>query len=383
MNRHVGGANQRPAGRGGRAHYGIGVDPVLQEGAVILEGEHVVADDEGHDRGLRLPDVESQPLELADHARADRLQALHVLRFLLHDAQGRGHRGNGARRHAGAEDERTGVVLDVIDHLRGAGDEAADGSERLGKGAHQQVGGVMAVEVLLRTAPGRADHPQRVRFVHVQAGAVTARERADLRQRGDVSFHGKHPVGHDQLAAALHRAQQALQLVEIVVVVAVDAGAAGGARGQQHAVHQRAVIEAVGEHVIAAPGKRLQRAQVGLVAGGEAQRGRLAHEVRQLLFQLLVEAQGAVEEARPGATGAVAAGSLDRRLDDAPVPGEAKVVVRPDHDQLAAVDDDARTAIFLNRGVVGVEADGRYLGSLVLLEGPHLAEQVDCAAARS
>ena len=60
-----------------------------------------------------------------------------------------------------------------------------------------------------------------------------------------------------------------------------------GAR-QAHRVIQRGVVELVGKHRVASPCQRLYHAQIRHIAGGKQQRGGLADEGRQLVFELLV-----------------------------------------------------------------------------------------------
>jgi hypothetical protein len=71
------------------------------------------------------------------------------------------------------------VAAQVLDELRGAGDVAAAGAERLGEGAHHDVhvGGVHA-QLLAHAAPAGAQRADRVRLVQVQVGLRRVQRRA-------------------------------------------------------------------------------------------------------------------------------------------------------------------------------------------------------------
>jgi hypothetical protein len=76
---------------------------------------------------------------------------------------------------------------------------------------------------------------------------------------------------------------------------------------EQAAVEDRGVVARVGHHGVARAEERAQRAQVGLVAGGEDQR-RLGCSYQPAIsrLELEVEIERAVQEARAGQPGAVA-----------------------------------------------------------------------------
>ena len=66
------------------------------------------------------------------------------------------------------------------------------------------------------------------------------------------------------------------------------------------------MVEAVEEHVIAAAEQRRERAEAGLIAGGEDERRLLAEERGEPRLELVVEIERAVEETAAGRAGAVA-----------------------------------------------------------------------------
>ena len=58
------------------------------------------------------------------------------------------------------------------------------------------------------------------------------------------------------------------------------------------------------------------RPEVGLIAGGEDEAGFLAEELGEVVLELLVQVERAVEEAAAGAAGAVAGAGPLGRLED-------------------------------------------------------------------
>ncbi len=122
---------------------------------------------------------------------------------------------------------------------------------------------------------------------------------------------------------------------------------------------------------------RAQRAQVGLVAGGEDQRRLGAQPVGQLLLELQVQIDRAVEKARAGQAGAVFGDRVERALADPLIAGQPEVVVGAQHDPRAPLHLDDRQRGALQDPEVGHEvklASGpQLLHALVL---PRLGENV-------
>ena len=85
------------------------------------------------------------------------------------------------------------------------------------------------------------------------------------------------------------------------------------------------------------PEDRAERAEVGLMAGGEHERGLAAEPVGQLPLELEVQVGGAVQEARSGQPGAVAMKRVERALLDPLVAGQPQVVVGAEHDPALAL----------------------------------------------
>ena len=146
-------------------------------------------------------------------------------------------------------------------------------------------------------APGaaRAEHAGAVGLVDHQARAEALAQVADLGQRRDVALHREDAVDHDEDAAAVvgGALEHALELVHAVVAEGAQLGAA-----EQAAVEDRRVVAGVGDDGVGGAEDRPQRADVGLVAGGEDDRVLGPLPVGDLLLELEVQRRGAVEQAR-------------------------------------------------------------------------------------
>ena len=132
--------------------------------------------------------------------------------------------------------------------------------------------------------------------------------------------------------------EEAAQVVRIVVLELLDLGADGEAR----AVVDAGVVLPVEVDRVALAREGRQDAEVDLEARRKRHAGRLFHEDGEALFQLDVDVERAVQEAAAGAAGAVLPDGLDRALLDLRMRGQAEVVVRPQHDHLAAAHRDDR-----------------------------------------
>ena len=179
---------------------------------------------------------------------------------------------------------------------------------------------------------------------------------ANLEQRGDlrdVPFHRVHAVDDDHLAHARMGLELAFQAGQVSVVKAHRLPV-----GHLGAVDDGGVIELVEEHHVPPTHQPRDQAEVGVVPGGEDDAVFFAEEVRQSGFELDVEIERAVEEPATGAAGPVRPEGARRGFQDFRMVGQAEVVVRPQHDPLAALDDDDRVFGFRDRTEVGVESRG-------------------------
>ncbi len=129
-------------------------------------------------------------------------------------------------------------------------------------------------------------------------------------QVGDVAFHAEDAFGDDQdLLVGRAVFQAPLEVIQIVMPEAHHAR-----RRAQRALHQAGVQVVIADHRVALFGQRRKRGVIGLKAGAENDGGFLVDEGRQLGFQLHVQVQRAVQQARAAASAAVFLDRLRRRL---------------------------------------------------------------------
>ena len=166
-------------------------------------------------------------------------------------------------------------------------------------------------------------------LVDHQPRAVLLAERDDLGQRRDVALHRVDAVDHDEDAAAvlLRGLQPLLEQVQAVV-----AERAQLRLREQAAVEDRGVVARVGDHGVLRAEDRAERAEVGLMAGGEDERVLGPEPLGELALELDVQIDRAVEEARARQAGAVAVERVAGALLDALVAGQPQVVVGAEHD---------------------------------------------------
>ena len=164
-----------------------------------------------------------------------------------------------------------------------------------------------------------------------------------------------------------------LELVEPPVAERAQLGAR-----EQAAVEDRGVVGGVGDHRVAGRQQRAERADVGLVAGGEDDRLLGAHPLRQLALELEVQLDRAVQQPRAGQARAVALERVARAGDHALVAGQAEVVVGAEHHPLGALHRHHRRGGRLQAAEVGQQVGlaggAQLLGALVTAD---LRENVD------
>ena len=192
---------------------------------------------------------------------------------------------------------------------------------------------------------------------------------AEFGQLDDVALHAEHAVHHDELARFR---------------IEFSGGGFPGrpcpcgrtARtrpGKLAALDDAGVIALVGQNEIAFSDQRADDAQIDLETGAVKQHRLLVHQPGEGLLQFQVDVQRPVQEARTSAAGAV---SVDRgfgRLLDFRDGWSAEVAVRPEHQDLPAVDDDLAVLGRGNGAEVGVQPRrANLVGALVI---PGFVEQ--------
>ena len=196
-----------------------------------------------------------------------------------------------------------------------------------------------------------------MRFVQVQARAVFLAELLHGRKLYDVTFHAEDAVGDDKLGGVQRLlGQELLQARHVVVRVSVHPHFASHPRGKEYAVHDGGVVQLVGKYVLVSRQEGRDGPEVGLVARGEAQGPLPAHEPGQVVLQLFVQREGAVEKPRSRAARSPLFCCRDGGFFHARVPREAQVIVGTRHDELFALHDHPRSPTFLNRLEVWVNA---------------------------
>ena len=117
------------------------------------------------------------------------------------------------------------------------------------------------------------------------------------------------------------------------------------------------MVAGVGDDRVARTEDRPERAEVGLVAGGEDDRVLGADPFGQLLLQLHVQIDRPVQKSRAREAGAVALERVACSLSDASVASQAQVVVGAEHDPPGALHLDDRQRRPLQHVEVGKGAE--------------------------
>ena len=149
----------------------------------------------------------------------------------------------------GGEDVGPGEVDHEVDHVPGAGQEAAQRAQGLGQRSHPHQGEVGVGG----EAGGEVGAEDGVGFIEQEQGAVAAAQGGDLLHRCRVAVHGEDRVGdHDGRACAGARVQQRGEMRHVAVAVDRQLGP-----GQPAAVDDRGVVQLVREDPHVGPPRTL------------------------------------------------------------------------------------------------------------------------------
>ena len=248
-------------------------------------------------------------------------------------------------------------MLEIVQDLVVTRDEAAQGAERLGEGAHDQVHLVGQAEVVCRAAAVVAHHAEAVCVVDHQRGIVSFTELHELRDGRNVAFHGIDAVHDDEFRFFQgHHLHLLLQPLHVVVGELQHV-----AVGEPAAVDDAGVVEGVEEDVAAVESQAGNHAQVDLEARAVGHGLLLAHQAGQLLLQRQVDVERPVEETGTGAAGAVFADGLDGRFLETGVVGESQVGVRAEHQDVLAGHPDDRVLPRFDGTVIWIDTHGLHL----------------------
>src|ERR1017187_10207832 len=182
---------------------------------------------------------------------------------------------------------------------------------------------------------------------------VLTGDAADLGQLDVVAFHAEDAVHDDKFAGfGLKLLHSAFKRRHVLVGEAQELS-----QGEQAPLDDARVIALVAQDVFAFADQGADDAEVDLEPGAVEQDGLFVNEFGQGGFQLQVDVQAAVEEARAGATGAV---FRDRRLSrgfDLRVVGQAQVAVGAQHEDFLALNHDFGVLARGNGAEIGVQPE--------------------------
>ena len=356
MRRHQGEAHDDGVFGHGRRDDGRDEDAFveghLHGGQAFLE----IAHEERDDGRLGMADVEAAGLEFGVGVAGQVPEMREALGFVEHDVDGPTHGGHVGRRHAGAEDQRPGIVFQILDHGVVAGDEAAQAAERLGEGAHDQVYLVGQAEMVGRAAAVVAHDAEAVGIVDHQRGVVLLAKLHQLRDRGDVAFHRIDAVHHDEFRRAwLRDLQFLLKFIHIVVGELEYA-----AEGKPAAVDDAGVVERIEEDVTVAEAQAGDDAQVYLETGAIGHGFFFADQFGEFLFEGQVDVECSIKEPRAGAAGPVFADGLDGGLFETGIVGQSQIGIRAEHQHILSIHFHHRVLAGFNGAVIRVYAHGLY-----------------------
>ncbi len=287
-------------------------------------------------------EVEPERGEPRLHPGGERGEPRPPLGLRREDVEGRERGAAGGGRERGREDEGPRARDEQVDEPARAGDVGAEGPERLAESPHLDVDAALDPERLGEAGAGRAEHPRRVRLVHVEHRAVPLAGVRDLAERRRVAVHPEDGVGHDELPPRLRPGEEVVELADVEVPVADELRAR-----EEAPVHDRGVVQHVAEDGVPAPHQRGRNARVHVVAGVEEERGLGALERGEPPLEGAVDGEVTRDEPRRPRPRPLALGRLRRRAPEPRVRREGEVVVRAQVHHRAAVDRDDRA---LRRG---------------------------------
>jgi len=197
-----------------------------------------------------------------------------------------------------------------------------------------------------------AEHAEAVGLVYHDGTVVLVFQLHDFGQLAEVSLHREHTVDNDQLDGLGGKfLENTLQVFHIVVLIVQLRG-----KTQTPPVYDRGVVAVVANHVVATAHHRWNDTRVDREAGRKAQGVVFVFESGQLLLQLNVNVERAVEETAARTARAILLQCLLARLDDAVVAGEAGVGIAAEHQNLMAAHSHFRTLLACNFSEIGVNA---------------------------
>ena len=149
-------------------------------------------------------------------------------------------------------------------------------------------------------------------------GIVLASQAHNLGQIGDVALHGEHAIGNDELHGLGVAARQLmLQRGHITMPIL-----ARRREGEAAPLDDGGVVEFITDDVVFTSCHTRHYTEIGLKTRGVYHHILLAHPTCQLMLQLQMEVDSAIEEARACTPCAILARSLNRGLYHSRMIGE-------------------------------------------------------------
>ena len=327
MRGHQRETNQRVLRRAGWRYHGVDEHTVVKSQLGHHESLVDVSHIQRDDGTLGLTNLEALfPVSLQGVA-GNLPKALYALRLILDDVQGLARGSRGGRRVRGAEDVSAAGMAQIVDGVAVRGDEAADGSQALREGPHDEVNLAGQPEMVTHATTLTAKDPQSVRLVNHDGTVIPVFQLDDGGQIGQITLHGEHSVYHDQLHGLAGKLlQQPLQVGHVVMLVPQLRG-----EGQAASVHDAGMVTVVTDDVVVAAHHHGQHALVDGEPGREAQGLVLSHEGGQFFLQPHVKVKRAIEESASGTARAILVQGLLGRADDALIPSQSRISVGAEH----------------------------------------------------
>lgn len=193
---------------------------------------------------------------------------------------------------------------------------------------------------LQRPSPMRAHHAGAMGIVHDQQAFILVGEPCQCRERRQISIHAKQAVCDDERPANSGPSfEEPFEVVDIRVMKDAEPCSAEAA-----AVDHACMAEPIGQDDVLRAGQAGKEAQVGEIAGPEAQ-GRLGVlPFCQGHFQVMVRWLGSGDQACGACADPILPNCLGGRLLDGRMVGQAEIVVGRHEDEAAPLIHDLRRA---------------------------------------
>ena len=251
--------------------------------------------------------------------------------------------------------------------LASGGETAHRTAEGFTERAGVEIDTSVGFEEFRHAAAGFTHHAGRVALVDHHEGVVLLGKIADFVERGYITVHREHAVGHHNAETLfLCGLQLALEILHIGIGIAITLGFA-----EAYAVDDRGVVERIADDGIFGREQRFENTAVGIEASGIEDGIVRFEEARDGCFEFLVEVLGAADEAhRRHAVATCVHGRLGC-ADQARVVGKTEVVVGAEVEHRFSAHIDFRLLRAADETFVLVQtgfANGGQLRLEVLLE---------------